>query len=86
MSVDPSDDAPLDPTAERVADFVSAEIAPPASTKSSEKEFVRRLARFRQVQRTRRRLTVGVAVASALVVVGLAGSRFREQSARPPPC
>jgi TolA-binding protein len=79
MSVDPADDSALDPTAQRVADFVSAEVEPPAST-SSEKAFVRRLARYRQTQRNRRRLTAGVAVACALVVVGLASSRFREQA------
>jgi TolA-binding protein len=79
MSVDPADDPALDATAQRVADFVSAEVGPPAST-SSEKAFVRRLAHHRRTQRTRRRLTVGVAVGSALVVVGLAGSRFRERA------
>ena len=77
MSVDPADDPALDPTAQRVADFVSAEVGPTAST-SSEKEFVRRLARYKQTQRNRRRLTVGVAVASVVVVGGLATSRFRE--------
>ena len=79
MSVDPADDPAVDPAAQRVADFVSAEVGPPASTPSSEKAFVRRLARYRQTQRNRRRLTVGAAVASVLVV-GLAGSRFREQA------
>ena len=79
MSVDPADDPALDATAQRVADFVSAEVAPPAST-SSEKAFVRRLAHQRRTQRTRRRLPVGVAVGSALVVFGLAGSRFRERA------
>ena len=78
MSVEPSDDTPLDPTAERVADFVSAEVGSPAWAKSSEREFVRRLARFRQLRRTRSRIAVGVTVASTLVVVGLAGSRFRD--------
>src|SRR3954469_14614042 len=79
MSVDPADDPAVDPAAQRVADFVSAAVGPPASTPSSEKAFVRRLARHRQTQRTRRRFTVGAAVASVLVVV-LAGSRFREQA------
>jgi TolA-binding protein len=79
MSVDPADDPALDPEAQRVADFVSAEVGPPASTPSREKAFVRRLARYRQTQRNRRRLTVGAAVASVLVVA-LAGSRFREQA------
>jgi TolA-binding protein len=79
MRVDPADDPALDPAAQRVADFVSAEVGPPASTPSSEKAFLRRLARYRQTQRNRRRLTVGAAVASVLVV-GLAGSRFREQA------
>jgi hypothetical protein len=79
VSVEPSGDAPLDPTAERVADFVSAEIGSPAAG-SGERDFVRRLGRFRQVQRNRKRFTLGVAVASALVIVGLAGSRFRDRA------
>jgi TolA-binding protein len=79
MSVDPADDPAPDPTGQRVADFVSAEVGEPIWS-SNEKAFVRRLARHRQTQRNRRRLTVGVAVASVLVVVGLAGSRFREQA------
>jgi FecR protein len=78
VSAEPSDDAPLDPTAERIADFVSAEIGSPAAAKSGEREFVRRLGRFRQVQRNKRRFTLGVTVASVLVIVGLAGSRFRD--------
>ncbi len=80
MSVDPADDADLDPTARRVADFVSAEVASPATTPSTEKAFVRRLARHRRTQRNRRRFTVGLAFASALVVAGLAGSRLRGQA------
>jgi len=80
VSVEPSDDASLDPTAERVAEFVSAQIGSPATARSGEREFVRRLGRFRQVQRNRKRLTLGVAVASALVIVGLAGSRFRDSA------
>ena len=79
MSVEPADDPALDPTALRVADFVSAEVGEPISS-SNEKAFVRRLAHHRQTQRSRRRLTLGVAVASTLVVAGLAGSRFREQA------
>jgi TolA-binding protein len=79
MSVDPADDPAVDPAAQRVADFVSAEVGPPASTPSREKAFVRRLARYRQAQRNRRRLTLGAAVA-AVLVVALAGSRFREQA------
>lgn len=77
MSADPADDPALDPTARRVADFVSAEVASPASTPSTEKAFVRRLARHRQTEQNRRRFTVGLAVASALVVAGLAAARFR---------
>jgi len=81
VSGDRIDDPALDPTAERVADFVSAEIAgSPASATSSEKGFLRRLERYRQTRRSRRRLTAGVAVAAMLVVVGLAGSRFRNQA------
>jgi hypothetical protein len=77
LSLKPSDDAPLDPTAERVADFVSARIEPPASAKSGEREFVRRLAIFRQARRSRKRFTVGMSVA-AVLVVGLVGSRARD--------
>jgi hypothetical protein len=84
MSVEPSHDTPLDPTAERVADFVSAQIGTPAPAKSSEREFVRRLARFRQLRRTRSRIAVGVTVASTLIVVGLAGSRFRDTAPAAP--
>ena len=80
MSVDPADGPPLDPTAQRVADFVSAEVGSVTATTSSEKSFVRRLARYRQTQRNRRRVAVGVAAACVLVIVGLAGSRFREQA------
>ena len=79
MSVEPADDPAVDPAAQRVADFVSAGVRPPASTPSREKAFVRRLARHRQTQRNRRLLTVGAAVA-AVLIVGLAGSRFREQA------
>ena len=80
MSVDPADGPPLDPTAQRVADFVSAEVGSATATTSSEKSFVSRLARYRQTQRNRRRVAVGVAAACVLVIVGLAGSRFREQA------
>jgi hypothetical protein len=83
VSVDRSGDTPLDPTAERVAAFVSARVRPPPSTKSGERQFVRRLGRFRRVQRDRRRLTRGVAFASALIVIGLAGSRFRDSAPAP---
>ena len=80
MSVDPADGPPLDSTAQRVADFVSAEVGSATATTSSEKSFVRRLARYRRTQRNRRRVAVGVAAACVLVIVGLAGSRFREQA------
>lgn len=78
MSVDPADDPAVDPAAQRVADFVSVEVGPPPPTPSRENAFLRRLARYRRTRRNRRRLTVGAALASVLVV-GLVGSRFREQ-------
>ena len=84
MSVEPSHDTPLDPTAERVAEFVSAEVGSPAWAKPSEREFVRRLARFRQLRRSRRRIAAGVTIASALVGIGLAGSRFRDPAPTAP--
>jgi hypothetical protein len=84
MSVEPPHDTPLDPMAERVAEFVSAQVGPPAPAKSSEREFVRRLARFRQLRRSRSRIAVGVTVASTLIAVGLAGSRFRDTAPTAP--
>ena len=78
MGFDPTDDAAVNAIAQRVADFVSTEAAAPVSTTSSETEFLRELARHRQTRRRRRRLSVGVAVASALVVAGIAGSRFQQ--------
>lgn len=80
MSVDPTDDPAVDPAAQRVADFVSAEVGPPTFSPSSEKAFVRRLARYRRTQRNSRRLTVGAAVVASVLVVGLASSKFREQA------
>lgn len=84
MSAEHSDDVALDPTAARVADFVSAEVGSTASAKSSEREFVRRLGRFRQAQRNRKRFALGAAVASIVVIVGLAGSRFRDDAPATP--
>jgi TolA-binding protein len=80
MSHKASDDTQLDPTAERVAEFLSAHAGPPAPAKLGEKAFLRRLANFRRVQRHRKRFTVGIAVTLSLVVVGLAGSRFRNDA------
>jgi hypothetical protein len=79
MSRKPSEHAQLDPTADRVAEFVSAQIGPSPTAKSGEREFVRRLASFRRLRRTRQRVTIGVTVACTLFVVGLAGSRFRDK-------
>jgi hypothetical protein len=79
VGADRSDDSPLDPTAERVADFMSAQIGSLAPAESGEKEFVRRLGRFRQARRSRVRFTLGVAFASA-VVLGLAGIRLWDRA------
>jgi hypothetical protein len=73
------DEAPFDPTAERVARFVSAQVGSPTPTEEGEREFLRRLAGFRQVRRNLKWFTLGLAMASALVVVGLAGLRFGAQ-------
>jgi FecR protein len=80
MSGRSSERAPLEPTAERVAEFVSAQIGPSPAAKSGEGEFVRRLASFRQVRRNRKRATVGVTIVCTLLVVGLAGSRFLDRA------
>jgi hypothetical protein len=69
-------DEPLDPTAERVGKFVSAQVGSPTSNRSGEREFVRRLAGFRQVRRNVKWFMLGTAASAALVVVGLASSRF----------
>ena len=82
MSSRPSEDGPLDPTAERVADFVSAQIGSSATANSGERAFVRRLASFRRVRRNRKRFT-GVTIATMLVVAGLAGFRFRGDPTAP---
>ena len=66
MSVDSSDgsrdESPLDPTAERVADFVTGQIGVPASSRSSANEFERRLAAFQRGRQVRKRFTAGAAV------------------------
>lgn len=75
---------PLDPTAERVADFVSAEVDASSPANSGDREFVRRLASFRQTRRYRKRLAVGLTVAATLVVGGTAGWRFRREASPAP--
>ena len=77
MSSRPLDDSSIDPTAERVADFVSTQAGPPAPAIAGEREFVRRLASFRRVRRNRKRFAGGVTLAAMLVVGGLAGLRHR---------
>jgi TolA-binding protein len=82
MSVESSDEScdetPLDPTAERVADFVTGQVGSPASSRSSANEFERRLSVFRRGRQNRKRFTIGAAVALTLVVAGLAASRFKQ--------
>lgn len=78
MSSSYSDDGPIDPTAERVAEFVSAQVDTSLPAHSGEREFVRRLATFRQA-RHRRRIAVGLTIAATLVA-GLARLRFRREA------
>lgn len=80
MSAEHPDDAALDPTAERVAAFMSTEVGSPASPKASERDFVRRLGRFRQARRSGKRLVLGASIVSVLVVVGWVGSRVRDNA------
>jgi hypothetical protein len=77
VSTRPSDDEPLDSTAERVADFVSEQIGPSAPASSGERDFVQRLASFRRVRRGRTRFAVGVTITATLGVGALAGLGFR---------
>jgi TolA-binding protein len=82
MSVESSDEScdesALDPTAERVADFVTGQVGSPASSRSSANEFERRVADFRRGRRNRKRFAAGAAVTLALIVAGLAASRFKQ--------
>ena len=79
-----SDYEALDPRAERVGDFVSAQIDASTPANSGDREFVRRLASFRQTRRTRKRLAVGLTIAATLVIGGTAGWRFRREAALAP--
>jgi hypothetical protein len=73
----------LDP-AERVADFVSAQVDASRPTSSSDREYVRRLASFRRTRRNRNWLVVGLTIAAILVVGGTAGWRFRNEASLTP--
>jgi len=77
MNVESSDETPLDRTAERVADFVTGQVASPAASRSSSNEFERRLSGLRRRRRNRQRLGIGAAVTLALMVAGLAAFRFK---------
>jgi TolA-binding protein len=69
-----SGDGAIDPTAERVADFVSAQIDASRPANAGEREFVRRLASFRQARRHRKLFAVGITIAATL---GVGWTRFR---------
>jgi hypothetical protein len=74
-----SGDESIHATAERVAEFVSAEIDTSLPDNSGEREFVRRLATFRQARRHRKRIAVGLTIAATLVA-GLARLRLRREA------
>jgi hypothetical protein len=74
-----SGDEPIDATAERVADFVSAQIDTCLPANSGDREFVRRLATFRQARRHRKRIAVGLTIAATLVA-GLTRLRLRREA------
>ena len=78
MSVESSDERPLDPTVERVADFVTGQVASPSASRSSANEFARRLSGFRRSRRNRKRLGIGSAVTLSLMVAGMAVFRFKQ--------
>ena len=79
-----SGDGSMDPTAERVAEFVSAQFDASRPAHSSEQEFVRRLASFRHARRQRKRIAAGLTIAATLVAGGLARFRFRREAPVPP--
>jgi hypothetical protein len=74
-----SGDQPIESTAERVAEFVSAQIDASLPANVGEREFVRRLASFRHARRHRRRIAVGLTIAATLVA-GLARFRLRREA------
>jgi TolA-binding protein len=78
VTIESSDETPLDPNAKRVADFLVGQVGSPASSTSSANDFERRLSDFRRGRRNRKRFTIGAAVTLALVVAGLGGARFKQ--------
>ena len=80
MSSRSSVEGPTDPTAEQVADFVSAHVGASAPAHSGEREFVQRLAGFRRNRRNRKRFAIGVTIATTLVLGGLVGFRHRGEA------
>lgn len=80
MSSRSSVEGPTDPTAEQVAEFVSAHVGASAPAHSGEREFVQRLAGFRRNRRNRKRFAIGVTIATTLVVGGLVGFRHRGEA------
>jgi hypothetical protein len=83
MSRKPSDKATLEPTAERVARFVSAQVASPTSEGHGEAEFLRRLAGRRQVHRNVKWFALGAAVSTVLVGIVLTSARFGRSQPSP---
>jgi FecR protein len=78
-----SGDDTINPSAERVAEFVSAQIDGSLPVNSGEREFVRRLASFRDARRHRKRIAVGLTIAATLVA-GFTRFRLRREAALPP--
>jgi TolA-binding protein len=78
VRVDSSDGTRPDPRAERVADFVTGQIGPPAAFTSSADAFERRLSEYRRGRRNRKRFTIGAAVTLTLLVAGLFAARFKQ--------
>lgn len=83
MSPGRFDDEPLEPTAARVAKFVATQVGARAPARSGEREFVRRLARFRQTRRNVKWFTFGAALVAALVAIGVVGLRSAHEAPAP---
>jgi TolA-binding protein len=83
MSPDRFDDEPLEPTAARVAKFVATHVGSHAPVSAGEREFVRRLAKFRQTRRNVKWFTFGAALVAALVAIGVVGLRFAHETPAP---
>ena len=78
MSGESSNETPVDPTVERVADFVTGQVASPAASSRGASEFERRLSDLRRNRRSRRWFGAGAGITLALMLAGVAAFRIKQ--------